>query len=264
MRFLVDVNDKPTEIQTISWETYFEKRTDYLSDYAVIGSILYRDEIIRSLLDNKMFVSDQIIPIEKWISGKPSVLGGWSESEKIASLCEKTGEIKIQFLEEAKLLPGREFTLDRLPKSMTVAEVGVAFGNFSEKILKRTRPEKFYVIDIFDEHVDGCWGKDVFKEEKKTHLEWYRNRFQSYIDSGIMENIKGKSWESLSTFPDNYFDFVYLDAAHDYDMFDYIAGRFYGVIPVVHSLINETRSKVIFYCLSMYGSGDIVIRLNKK
>lgn len=288
LNFLVDVNDKPTEIQAISWETYFEKREDYLSDYAVIGSAIYKNEITRKLLDNKIFEKDQIISIEEWISGKPYVLGGWSESEKLASLCKKAGEIEMKFLEDAKILPGRESTLERLPKDMTAAEVGVAFGDFSEKILKYTNPKKFYAIDIFDEHVTGCWGKDVFKEEKKPHLEWYRNRFQSYIDSGIMETVKGKSWDSLSTFPDNYFDFVYLDAAHDYDsvkrdveqlkrvvkhggiiqfndyvMFDYIAGGFYGVIPAVHSLINETQSKVIFYCLSMYGSGDIVVQLNK-
>lgn len=289
LEFLVDMDDKATKISAISWETYFEKRKTYLADYAVVGSRLYRDEIINKIIDCKTFHPDQIIPIEKWISKWPCVLGGgWSENERLYSLCKNAGKIEMQFLEDTKLLPDREAALSRLPQNMMVAEIGVAFGDFSEKILMQVKPKKFYAIDIFDEHIAGFWGKDTFEKEKMTHLEWYRNRFKSYIQGGIMETVKGKSWEGLSSFPDNYFDFVYLDAAHDYDsvkkdveqlkrvvkqggiiqfndyiLFDYIAGGFYGVIPVVHSLINETRSKVLFYCLSMYGSGDIVVQLNK-
>jgi hypothetical protein len=48
-----------------------------------------------------------------------------------------------------KLLPDRDYVLPLLPKGGIVAELGVAYGDFSRKILNFIKPEYFYAIDIF-------------------------------------------------------------------------------------------------------------------
>lgn len=201
---------------------------------------------------------------------------------------KEAGEIKDDLLVDAKVVANRVSVLERLPKGMIAAEIGVAYGAFSEKILDTMRPKKFFAIDMFDESVKGFWGNDAFSKANMTHLEWYRTKFKEEIDQGILEIRKGFSCECLLRFPENYFDYIYLDAGHDYDnvkrdvqeirrvikpkgiiqfndyiFFDYMGNEFYGVMPVVNRLVNETKSKVLYYCLSLSGFDDIVVEFNK-
>lgn len=113
-------------------------------------------------------------------------------------------------------MSSRDDVLSMMPRNMVVAEVGVAFGDFSRKIWDHMNPSKFYTVDVFDDSVKGMLGKNLFGEANMTHYEWYKNRFSKEIASEIVELRKGYSWECLEQFPDNYFDYVYLDAAHDY------------------------------------------------
>lgn len=213
---------------------------------------------------------------------------GGGVSKKLVRLMKEAGEIKDDLLVDAKVAANRESVLERLPKGMIAAEIGVAYGAFSEKILDTMRPRKFFAIDMFDESVTGFWGNDAFSKANMTHLEWYRTKFKEEIDQGILETRKGFSCECLSQFPENYFDYIYLDAGHDYDnvkrdvqeirrvikpkgiiqfndyiFFDYMGNEFYGVMPVVNQLVNETNSKVLYYCLSLSGFDDIVVEFNK-
>lgn len=283
------MGDNEIKIPAVSWETYFNYESDYKADYAVVGSDLYEDEIICKLLENDSYSRNNIIPIKQWVSAFPLISGGAKETLKLSSYMKKAEKIESCLLIDTVLLSDREAVLNRLPRNMTVAEIGVAFGDFSKKILQETKPKAFYALDVFDENTTGFWGFDIFKEESTTHLKWYKNRFKSEIDSGILKTVKGISWENLSHFPQNFFDYVYLDAGHDYEsvkkdveqlirvvkpggiiqfndyiMYDYMGNELYGVMPVVNSLINETKSKVLFYCLSLGGFDDIVIQLNKK
>lgn len=116
-----------------------------------------------------------------------------------------------------------------------------------------------------------------------THLEYYNNRFNDEISRGIVEVCQGLSWEQLELFPDDYFDYVYLDAGHDYQSVkkdiellkvkvkqggiiqfnDYTLADNFGVIPAVNDLILNTNSEVMYYCFELYGYADLVIKLNK-
>ena len=79
------------------------------------------------------------------------------------------------------------------------------------------QPEKFYGIDIFSESVKGFWNDDIFEKQGMTHLQWYKNRFRNEIEEGKFEVKQGLSWDVLAEFPDNYFDYAYLDAGHSYE-----------------------------------------------
>lgn len=103
-----------------------------------------------------------------------------------------------------RLLPDRCHLLDMLPKAATVAEIGVAFGDFSGEILARTAPRKLHLID--------AWGTDRYR----AGLDRIRDKYAGQIESGRVEIHRGLSTEVLAGFPAASFDWVYIDTDHTY------------------------------------------------
>lgn len=266
------------EYKCISWENFVENKDKYMSNVIIIGTVDYENEIRKKIVDSGLFLDKNILRIDDWVRRHPI--------EMARQLIDNVGAIDRTLLKNAKVMPSRYDVLSMMPRNMVVAEVGVAFGDFSRKILDDMHPSKFYAVDIFDE---SLFRWNLFEETNMTHYEWYKNRFGKEIAAGIVELKKGYSWECLEQFPDDYFDYVYLDAGHDYIsvsrdveelkrvvkaggiiqfndyiFYDYVAMVPYGVMPVVNKFVNDTRSEVLYYCLSLGGFDDIVIRLNKQ
>jgi hypothetical protein len=108
--------------------------------------------------------------------------------------------------ENCQVLPNRISLLDQLPKDLIVAEVGVAFGKFSEEIWKRMRPRKFHLIDM--------WESDRFS----AGLKIVKQRFNEQLYAGDVVIHQGFSTQMLESFPDGYLDFVYIDTTHAFDL----------------------------------------------
>ena len=211
--------------------------------------------------------------------------------EKMLDYIQSIGPIKQENMKNSILLANRNEGIKRLPKGGKVAEVGVAYGDFTDILLKELNPDHFYAIDYFnkDNPYIQMWGRQELVESGLTHEEWYRNKYRSLIDEGKMTVCSGLSWQCLSEFEDDFFDFVYVDACHDYESIlkdteivikktkhngiiqfndytvaDVIGKDYYGVIPVVNKMIKDTNSQVLFYCLSTLGYSDVTVRLNKE
>lgn len=140
---------------------------------------------------------------------KSRLLGAFRSFErenrvKVASLIPMV-ELEARHVAGTKLLTNREHLLEVLPKGGIVAEIGVNQGEFSRSILTLNRPKKLHLIDV--------WGS------ARYHSGLYDNvkaKFATQLSEGTVEINKGYSTEVLPTFPDNYFDWVYIDSAHDY------------------------------------------------
>ena len=104
-----------------------------------------------------------------------------------------------------KVVIDREILLKFLPKNGIIAELGVDQGDFSNKILSNTYPEKLYLIDT--------WAS---KRNNKNKMNYVRRRFQKEIDTERVIIVRGKSKAELKKFEDGYFDWVYIDTAHSY------------------------------------------------
>ena len=104
-----------------------------------------------------------------------------------------------------KVVIDREILLKLIPKNGIIAELGVDQGDFSNKILSNTHPEKLYLIDT--------WASKRYNKNKMNHV---RRRFQKEIDTGRVIIVRGKSETELKKFEDGYFDWVYIDTAHSY------------------------------------------------
>ena len=109
--------------------------------------------------------------------------------------------------------------LERMPKGGKCAEIGVWNGGFSASILDVTAPSELILIDPWDllseqpkdemthgRHEDGDFMAQMFGN--------VRSRYGSLPNVSIR---KGFSAEELESFPDDYFDWVYIDGNHLYD-----------------------------------------------
>ena len=99
-----------------------------------------------------------------------------------------------------------------MPKNAVGAEIGVFTGDFSDLILKICRPDQLHLIDLFLEGVKVLSPSKTGdrylridgRELEKTVRAKYENCKQVKVH-------KGKSAEILAGFPDDYFDYIYID-----------------------------------------------------
>ena len=171
-------------------------------------------------------------------------------------------------------VPTREDILAQMKKNAVVAEIGVASGDFSEKILSITQPEKLILIDI--------WGS------KRYHgglFEKVKNRFDARIKSGQIDIIRELSFEGIASCADGTFDWVYLDtdhtydttakelellrpkmkkggviAGHDYIMGNWNAGYRYGVIEAVRAFCVKYNWEMIYLSHELHIPASFAIR----
>lgn len=195
--------------------------------------------------------------------------------------------LPYEIMADCKLLPNREFALSQyypLLRGGIMAEVGVAYGDFSRKIIDSLKPDKFYAIDIFKGGPgNDFWNRDDFSKLNLQHRDFIERKFKNEIDKGVFFTKKGLSWDVLETFDDDYFDYIYLDGAHDYESVkkdisvllkkikdkgivqfnDYTFSAPMGVVRAVDEMLINNRHEIIYFCLHTGGFNDIVIRINK-
>jgi len=191
-------------------------------------------------------------------------------------------------LAHARVLPGREDILPLLPKNAVIAEVGVAFGDYSNLFLKVCEPSRFLAIDNFTLHeYPFVWGLSrAARFGTETHEQQFRRRFAAEIADGRMEVLAGDSVAMLNSLPDASLDVVYLDAEHsyasvkrelaailpkiradgwlilnDYTMADYGGSlAAYGVIQAAHEFMIAENWEMQFLALHPLMYCDIALR----
>lgn len=105
-----------------------------------------------------------------------------------------SAHIPAELLGECRVCPSRKELVTLLPKHAVVAEVGVERGLFSAHILEQCAPAELHLVDL------------SFSQLAPT------------VASAPAVTIhNGVSWEILATFPDAYFDWIYIDADHSYE-----------------------------------------------
>jgi SAM-dependent methyltransferase len=121
----------------------------------------------------------------------------------------------------------REFILRRMPSRGVVAEIGVDLGDFSEKILALNRPRELHLIDPWTidggEYSQGLPNGTGPAADSPRKLDivarfaFVRDRFASDIDGGGVVLHRKTSTAAAADFPDDSFDWVYIDGNHSYE-----------------------------------------------
>src|SRR3954471_5048455 len=110
-------------------------------------------------------------------------------------------------LETCRLLPTREALLAVvLPRGGIAAEVGVADGLFTQKILQFADVKTLHLIDT--------WSSDRYG----AGLSLVKQKFAAEIATRKVFLWQGDSTEVLADFPDHHFDWIYIDTNHSFDL----------------------------------------------
>jgi Methyltransferase domain len=178
-------------------------------------------------------------------------------------------------VKNCRVLRNRFTMLEYLPKNSVVAEVGTQYGHFAETILSITKPKKLHLID---------YNFDLFKAEMSKNEKIL---LQQGIEDGSIELHEGDSSTILSSFPDEYFDWIYIDADHAYEgvckdiqqgytkvkpdgmmvFNDYTNWSVceivpYGVAKAVNEFCIANNWEILFLALHSLGYHDIAIKKN--
>jgi hypothetical protein len=116
----------------------------------------------------------------------------------------------------------RKDFLRKLPKKSVGLELGVFKGEYSEQILRIVQPRELHLVDMwwvaYGEYYPN-WGKYTDFGQLKTRQAY--DQVMNIVEShrGGREIIVhvGDDLTYLSTFPDGYFDWSYVDSSHEYE-----------------------------------------------
>jgi len=106
-----------------------------------------------------------------------------------------------------------------LPKNMVIAELGVFIGSFSEIILSTCSPKELHLIDLWNKSFKSGDkdGRHMARHMARHNLPViYQNLVEKYANSNIVKLHRTDTIKALATFEDDYFDFIYIDANHQY------------------------------------------------
>lgn len=171
--------------------------------------------------------------------------------------------------------------LSQLPTQGIIAEVGVLAGDLSDWLLQKMNPSELHLIDIF--RCDDYLQPKRFK--KSQNFSFVVDRFKDQIESGKVILKKGNSWDMMATYPDNYFDLIYIDASHDYRsvqndlhesvkkikdtgfiimndyiMYDHFARIDYGVVQATNEFCIEYKWEFAYFAFHPNLFCDVVLK----
>jgi hypothetical protein len=118
----------------------------------------------------------------------------------------------------------RQFVLDLLPKRSVGVEIGVHRGDFSAELLRTVRPRRLHLIDPWRYEADTDYSEAWYggkasggQAEMDERHQAVCARFAAEIRSGRVVIHRAESGAVMAGFPENTFDWVYVDGNHYYE-----------------------------------------------
>mgnify|MGYP003652468056 CR=1 FL=1 len=96
-----------------------------------------------------------------------------------------------------------------LGDDLIIAEIGVSVGVNSKRIVDILEPKEFYLIDP--------WNFDDYGPDLPIHKYMKDFVYHKLGNEECVHIIEDYSYNALSNFPDETFDYIYIDGEHDYD-----------------------------------------------
>ena len=107
-----------------------------------------------------------------------------------------------------------------LPRNAVIAEIGVAAGGFSEKILTVCQPKELHLIDPWQYQESAEYQTDAENVPPEIAVARYQNILRVFDEEIRSQRVfvhKCFSHEAAGKFPDRHFDWVFIDGMHSYD-----------------------------------------------
>jgi predicted O-methyltransferase YrrM len=125
----------------------------------------------------------------------------------------------LKFLRKDFDFKDRDWLYKKIPKGSVCAEIGVYMGNNSLNMLKIIDPKELILIDPWLRDTDML--ESNFTTDEGNEISDYNARYeytkQLFRNNKNIKIIRGKSQIELTKFPDEYFDFIYIDGDHSFE-----------------------------------------------
>jgi Methyltransferase domain len=158
--------------------------------------------------------------------------------------------------------------LEYLPKNGVVAEIGVQQGSFSRYIVQKTQPVKLYLIDCWQYQDPTIYNDPEANVNNQLQEHYYHQVKQKFMNDDRVTVLRKFSDQAAELFPDEFFDWVYIDANHSYQAakddialwwpkvkkggflagHDYIIREHFGVLQAVNEFLRDHN--LYFYLLT--------------
>jgi predicted O-methyltransferase YrrM len=128
-----------------------------------------------------------------------------------------TKQEKIKILQETIKVKSNIHVALQILNCQTGIEIGVRKGGNSKQLLNNTNfsKGKFYALDCWREVKERPTFNDANYQQTELDKQ-YTSVVDMFKDRNYVEVVRDFSVEGSKRFKDNYFDFIYIDAAHDY------------------------------------------------
>ncbi len=103
------------------------------------------------------------------------------------------------------------------PKNSIGAEIGVKNGHNARTMFERINPTKFHLIDPWGIYDDDRYLEHAPQNEMEAAYQKVVRWAEHPERAGRVELIRDYSYNAAPHFPDQYFDWVYIDGYHDYE-----------------------------------------------
>jgi hypothetical protein len=106
------------------------------------------------------------------------------------------------------------------------SEIGVLQGDFSKQILDVLKPSELFLIDPWEVGSDknspqtkysGSLSHLHTAYSQNADLKEVQSKFANQIENHSVIIKQGYSYDFVNEFPNEYFDFIYIDATHFYE-----------------------------------------------
>ena len=140
-----------------------------------------------------------------------------------------------------------------------------------------TNPNRLHLIDFWPEEAVKSDGESITGTDA---CKFVRNTFVSEIKNNKVILHKGLSCQVSQEFPDEYFDWIYIDADHSYEDVksdlnswypkvktggfitghDYIEKTWYGIVQAVNEFIRQKPLVFVALTAESHGSRSWVLK----
>lgn len=106
-----------------------------------------------------------------------------------------------------------------LPKKAIGCEIGVGSGDYAMVLYEHTQPKELYLIDewrYYPEKDPTVYGWKC-KHDQKSYDHYMMLTYEKFKNIPNIHIIKDNSICIKHLFNDNFFDYVYIDASHDFE-----------------------------------------------
>jgi hypothetical protein len=103
-----------------------------------------------------------------------------------------------------------------MPQGGVVAEVGVWRGEHADIILTENKPSRLFLVDQWL-HFEDPSNQNVVKHSQKDIDDIYVQVCKDFSMHPEVSVVRGCSYEIGELFPNRFFDWVYIDACHEYE-----------------------------------------------